>query len=711
MAKRVVKILGVILAIALLTVPTVFAATPVFTDVIQGRSDEGMFSVTVGDYVMNVDKSNLNMSVTKGDKTWYSGKRFSEEDGLNNSWVAKLTDAITVGYRDLSTNISSEGALSRLGGTVKFTEKADGFDAKVTLGRIGIVLTMQVRLANGKITVTVPNDSIKENSETVRLQYLNIYPFFDSSYSLTDGKIFVPDGSGAVIDLSKKTSAKQAYSARVYGDDYGISFSKLSSTSPQTATLPMFALMYNDHGTMVTADSGAEYSSINAYASSITTQYNMAYFTWIYREIYVKYYESSGSDGRSYFDFQAERNNFDLVQTMTLFDDETDVADIAKAYRSTLELKSNDINDAGLKIKFLMADNKQGMFGREVVVMTTTDYIQSVAREIAEYCNNLHVSVWGYTRGGLDGSYPNHFPLENKAGNKRAYSNMSNALSEMGLKLSFTTDFMRAYEDASVRESNLALNISTQFINVTDKMSGSLSKYNLLTLDGIASQVKGDVATIKNYNATVDYQSFGSMLYSSYKNQVFSRTDAMQKLVEIVKSTETEANLYNPNAYMFSVLSSYLDAPLSSSGYMVETESVPMLQMILSGKVPMYSPAINLNYTGRKTVLRLIDYNVYPSFTLTEQDAIDLYGTNSSGLFTSSYSIWKDSVREIYNEVNGVLSKVAGATAEDRFAYANGVYVTQYSNGVYVIVNYTDADVSVSGNTVPAQSAITLTNI
>ena len=122
MAKRVVKILGVILAIALLTVPTVFAATPVFTDVIQGRSDEGMFSVTVGDYVMNVDKSNLNMSVTKGDKTWYSGKRFSEEDGLNNSWVAKLTDAITVGYRDLSTNIASEGALSRLGGTVKFTE-------------------------------------------------------------------------------------------------------------------------------------------------------------------------------------------------------------------------------------------------------------------------------------------------------------------------------------------------------------------------------------------------------------------------------------------------------------------------------------------------------------------------------------------------------------------------------------------------------------
>ena len=86
-----------------------------------------------------------------------------------------------------------------------------------------------------------------------------------------------------MIDLSEQTAAKQAYSARVYGSDYGISASQISVNSPQTASMPVFATMYPDGGTMFTADEGAEYCTVNASVNSITTQYNIAYFSWIYR--------------------------------------------------------------------------------------------------------------------------------------------------------------------------------------------------------------------------------------------------------------------------------------------------------------------------------------------------------------------------------------------------------------------------------------------
>ena len=121
--------------------------------------------------------------------------------------------------------------------------------------------------------------------------------------------------------------------------------------------------------------------------------------------------------------------------------------------------------------------------------------------------------------------------------------------------------------------------------------------------------------------------------------------------------------------------------------------------------MPLYSSAVNLNYTGDDLILRLTDYNVYPTFLLTEKDATELYGTNSSGVFTSSYSIWKDTVKEVYSRVNGVLSQVAGSAMVKRYEAADGVFVTEYSNGKKVVVNYGGSGFESDGMKVAAKSA------
>lgn len=708
MIKAIKRLLAAALAGTVITAPAVYAASTFADD--GGSSDKGYYSVTVNDTVMKVDKENLNLEITRGGRTWYSGKRAElpegESDGLNNLWASKLTDAVSIGYRDISRGVTTERPMSMLRSSVTFTGKPDGFDARVRLATLSLRFTLQVRIVGDQVKVTVPRSSIEESSDTLRLQYMLVYPFFDSSYKLVNGQILVPDGSGAVIDLSEPASAKQAYSARVYGADYGISAAPVSPTSPMTATMPVYALMYGDGGTMVTADNGAEYCSVNASVSSITTQYNFAYFNWIYRETYVKYYESTGTEGKSYIAFQEEMNDFDLVQTMTLIDGECGVSDVAKRYRENFNLqKVGDNSNAGLRLEFLMAENKQGMFGNETIAMTTTKYVQSVADEVKEYCKNLDISLLGYTSGGLNGSYPNHFSVESKTGGNSGYKKLSEALGANGISLSFVTDFVKAYEKASVSDKKLALNISNQFITLNDERSGSDAKFRLMNVGDATAQLAKDVKKIKEYNASVDYASIGSLLYSGYKNADFTRKNAGDAFVKAIKESGADANLIKPNAYMWEVCNGYLEAPLSSSGFLVETESVPFVQMVLSGSVDMYSEPINLNYTGEELVLRLIDYNVYPSFTLTEKDALELYGTNSSGIFTSSYSIWKDTVKEVYEEVNGVLSAARGATVEKRYSPAGGVYVTRYSNGVSVVVNYGSGEYEFDGRTVSGKSA------
>lgn len=694
-------------AIALITAfgHAAFAAEAVKEVAEEGETAAGTYAVSVGDAEMTVNKENLNLEVKKGDRVWYSGRRVGDDDGLNPVWARKVTDAVTVGYRSLNTNTTTERSLSALNPTIKFTEKSDGFEAKIRLNQISLIFNLDVKLYADKLTVSVPYESITENSDSYKLQYMLLYPFFDSSYSQTDGKIILPDGCGAEVDLSVPTSAKQGFSARVYGDDYGISARPLSSTSPGTVTLPMFALTYPDGGTMVTADGGAEYCSVNAQVSSITTNYNFAYFNWIYRETYVKYYESSGTEGKNYVAFQDDLNKFDLVQTMTFLKGDADVVDVAKAYREKVDIKKADeIKAAGLRLQFLMAESKQGMFGRETVNMTKTSYISSVAKEVAAYCDNLSASVTGYTRGGLYGSYPEHFPLDSKSGGKSGYKQLAADLKKLGASLSYVTDFVRAYESASVAEKKLALNISTQFITINDTRSGSTAKFRLTNPADGAEQLKKDLKKIKDYGGGIELLSMGSMLYSGYKNRNFSRADAVEIFRKAASSTGVKTALSAPNDYMWGVCDTYTEAPVSDSGYLIETQSVPLLQAILSGSMELYSEPINLNFVGDELILRLIDSNVYPAFLLTQQDALELYGTHSAGIFTSSYSVWKDTIKEIYEKADAALSPAAGRTMEKRYT-ENGVSVTEYSGGVKVAVNYGNKDADVGGTTVPARSA------
>ncbi|HIU79891.1 MAG TPA: hypothetical protein IAC67_03135 [Candidatus Coproplasma excrementipullorum] len=689
--------------------PAIYAADTVAEQASSGSSQTGQYTVTVDGATMTVDMETLNLQVEKNGRTWYSGRRASDDDGLNNIWVNKLTDAVTVGYRDIERNTSSERSMSLLDSSVDFEGRSDGFDAEINCDDIELTFTLEVRLSGDGLEVRVPYDSIEEESESEKLEYLLIYPFFDSSYSLVNGNILVPDGSGALMDLSVPTSASQAYSARVYGSDYGISASAVGPTSPEVASIPVLALMYDDGGTMLTAESGAEYCSVNAMVSGITTNYNLAYMQWIYRQTYVKYYQSSGTEGNSYIDFQTDKNVFDLVQKMTFLEPESSAADVAVKYRQSLGLGSmSQDGDAGLRLEFLMSENKQGMFGLTTVTMTTTEYVDRVSDWVDDYCSNLNISILGYTRGGLNGSYPNHFPLESSTGGNRGYSSLSQSLAARGINLSFVTDYVRAYESASVNERRYALNISNQFITINDSRAGSSARYNLLNAGDAVNYLSEDLETIREYGAGIDYTSIGSLLYSGYENAFFSRKDAEDIFVQALSGDGVNTNVIRPNAYMWSICDSYLEAPLSSSGYMIETSSVPFLQMVLSGSMEMYSRAINLNYTGREQVLRLIDYNVYPSFTLTEEDALELYGTNSSGIFTSSYAVWGDTVKSIYTEVGSVLSQVYGCTVTDRYSVSDGVWVTVYSNGVSVVVNYTGEAAEVEGHTVAAESAAAL---
>ena len=667
----------------------------------------GQYVVTASNgATMTVNKENLSLVIVKDGRTWYSGNRH-EDDGLVARNRARVTDAVTVTYRNITNSPGTEttDAFTRINNySVRFTEKSDGFDARIKLGSpVSITFTLKVRFNGEKLTTTIPFDSIEEDSETIRLQSIQVYPYFDSSYRLVDGNIFIPDGSGALIDLSTPTSAKTEYSAKVYGEDYGIATtSSVKANSPERVTMPVTATLYPDGGTMTVATSGAEYSKVNASVNGIgNNPYNRTYFSFHYREEYVKTYEGAGGikTDRS---FQQDINHFDAQVTHTLLGENCNIADVANLYRNNfLDLKQAVISSVGMRLQFLMAENKLGMFGRTKVDMTSTEFVEKVAQEVTFYCNNLNVSLTGYQSGGLGGANPAIFPT----GSNSNYKRLSQELEKLYVQLTFSVDYVRAHDRAGVSNYNLAQNVSEQFIVMPDVRAGSTATFNLLRPTYTDKLLSKDLDKLAQYNAGIEFSSLGALLFSGYKQEVFNRTELLQRHVNAVKNANVYSALSNPNDYMFGVMSSYVDVPLQYSAFIIETESVPFIQMVLSGYVPMYSKALNLDYTGKELILRLIDSNVYPSFILTEQDAIELYGTDSQGIFTSSFDVWKYSVKETYEQVNEVLKEVVGQSVQSRIMVQPNVYVTTYSNGVKVVVNYSKNAVEIDGRQIAAQTA------
>lgn len=714
MRKKLIILLLCALVVCSVTIGCVYADDPdAAPDESGGETAYEPYTVEIGDATLSVDPHNLNMSIAKNGRVWYSGKRHVNDegeidDGLSEYTGALITDGIIITYRNINSNNKipqTDSVINLAEDAITFEGRDDGFDAKVRIrGNIGLSFTLKVRFDGTTLTATIPASSIVETSANIRLEQISLFPYFDSSYMQTEGQIFVPDGSGALIDMSVRSNAKKGYAQRIYGEDFALTTPSARANQPERATMPVIATLYPDGGTTTIVTGGAEYVKANAAVSGMEQiPYNRAYFTFVYREPFTRYFDDSGDADKMLSDFQSDINEFDAQLTYTLMDTDVNIADVAKVYRDSININKTVIENVGMRLQFLMAENKQSMFGRTKVEMATPDFVLSVAQDVSYYCKGLTVALTGYQRGGLGGAAPSVFPMANKS----AYRSLGERLSMMDVSLSYTVDYLRAHERASFSDGNLLQNVSEQFIKLQDSREGSDVVFRLIKPSYSERLLSSDISKLNGFNAGLEVTNLGALLFSGYsaKGLEFTRTDLIDRNVRSIADSTVGMALSNPNDYMFGVLDSYVDAPIEYSAYLIETESVPFLQMVLGGSVPVYSEALNLDYTGQQLILKLIDSNVYPSFILTEQDAIELYGTDSQGIFTSSFEVWKYDVRNTYERVNEVLKEVVGQQIVRREAVANNVYVNTYSNGVKTVVNYSAVPYTYQGTLIDAMSA------
>ena len=171
------------------------------------------------------------------------------------------------------------------------------------------------------------------------------------------------------------------------------------------------------------------------------------------------------------------------------------------------------------------------------------------------------------------------------------------------------------------------------------------------------------------------------------------------------QSMNTPINATAPNQYLWAYVDRFLLAPVFSNRFIITTDTVPFLQMVLHNTMEVYAPYANFSFYTQQDILRMIDFNVLPSFVLTHSPAHYLGNTNSLNFFSTEFALYYDIIMDVYGQIAPIMSEVRGLEWTGRQVLAEGIILNTYEGGVYVLINYTPAPFTHYGVEVPAQSA------
>jgi len=681
-------------------------------------------AVISNDY-MTVTLNSQNMALSiKNNATGFLWTHEAEYDDMNPIWQRFAASGITIDtHFDSSFNrqfsFEDRGILSYSGN--------DTIIADVFFEEAGIALQVEYRLSGDTLSVTVLYDSIIEARHAFELQTITLHPFLGASRGINDGFIFVPDGVGAIIDLSYMTRARQPYSAIVFGSDLGFYGNALNTRvsdmrPPHTVRVPVFGIGYNGQGgnaLMSVITSGAEHSEMSAHAAGIITPYNWANATFRYRNLHNMALLATGAQMN-----QAIPNMIDVqLDFVVLSGDDARYDGMARRLQQ-MYVEQGILEPLGsphgdMFATFLVADNVPALIGRRTVEMTTPQQIGDIAaslQSLAPY--GLRMEVIGYQSGGLTGQSPR---LTGMVGRNADWRELINSIGQQDY-IFFRRDYTRVYNGASgVRRWNLAQNISEEVMGMHNDQGRALNmggpnfndfNYFQFLNPGISRQIfESDLNRFGRLNIEgISFDTMAQMLNSIHGRHRHTRSEMIEFYRDLLMYGASHGMNYafhNPNLFLWDISPVMTDMPISTSGFTILSYAVPFTPILLSGHAELFAPNANFQTSTHDYFLRLVEFGMRPSYLLTWECPTLLTRADTSWIHSSQWQVWQSQIEEGAAFMAEAIEATRGAVFTGHRRICIGIYESVFSNGVRITVNYTGSPFTTDeGKLVPARQYI-----
>jgi len=594
---------------------------------------------------------------------------------------------------------------------VQYTLTEDGFQAEVLVNEITGV-----------------------GSNPFMIKSIALLPYFGAGGLEDDGYLFVPDGSGALINFNNNKQAMMQYNEPVYGLNPTHVLNNQQPVKEQIS-LPVFGAKVNDHAFLGVITAGDACSTITAVTSRKNSSYNQVYANadlcdYVLEQLNGNHAGGVDSHTIDYRANQTEGANY-TVRYFFLENEEANYTGMSKLYRDYLK-KNGDLKDSELADeKYMVLDligavsiQKYVMGVKKPVVtaMTTYNQVCEIVKELkAQGVENLIINYIGAMDGGLNNQMYNEVSTESALGSKKEFQNMVAYLKEQGVLLFLETNPIDLYEDGngykenrdSVKTFYNAYAFQYQYYLDTNAKNNK-SRWHLLR-PALVSEVTGDfVSTLSDWGIeNVTIERMGESLFSDYNEEAdkyISRTSVINLWRDTLKNADDATKylmLHGGNAFTTAYADVITDVADSHSSFDMQDQSVPFYQLVFQENTLLTSAGINTTVDYEYAFLKALETGCSLKYNLIYGNVSDLVGTDYNTMVSYSYDYWKDLAAEQYKELQQAVGQLAGKDIINHTYLDKEVTMTQYDSAA-VIVNYSDKAYNYEGNIIPSMDYLIL---
>lgn len=127
--------------------------------------------------------------------------------------------------------------------------------------------------------------------------------------------------------------------------------------------------------------------------------------------------------------------------------------------------------------------------------------------------------------------------------------------------------------------------------------------------------------------------------------------------------------------------------------------AVPFRQLVMNGLVEYTTLNVNMSKERMEYyLLQALEVGSYPKFTISYQKEDILKDTPYTHYFTVGYENLKPRIEELYSEYENAFNQIGTTEIVNHRLVTDGVFETEYANGVKVLTNYNEDAVTVEGH-------------
>ena len=651
------------------------------------------------------------------------------ENGVKKKNHPQLESALQVNYQDPKsfdeiTLYSYTGAVQE--GEI-YTEKIDnGLKVIYEFTEFDIAVPVEYTIGEDSFAVTVDPKEIAEGEE-YKVTSVALGPFLCGLKNNSENSfLFIPDGSGAIVEPVGEQAVGNVDSKEVYGGD--LAYRKFgTSTTSEQIKMPIFAAKKGDSAVLGVISSGAPSASINWNIGSNDIGYSTVYPSFRIRGF-------KNIERPENFITTTTLGNFKVfdkgiltspvkAEYFVLSGEKASVYGMAEKYRDYLkenyglERTENKEFDASFKIigATLQPDFILGIPTTKLFPLTTAAEAEKIADELSEKIgSNINLNLLGFGQSGVDAQkVAGGFKTAGKLGNmEKLYS----ALDKKGINAFLDYDVIAfnksgggfSKKDAAVYSSGMSITY-TSFDSVSKASNDD--RFYLLSRSNLSRAVEKIIkVSAKKGVSGISLNSLGTTVYSDYANQETYLANNMEndvaKLFASVKKGGYKLLSTSANSYA-AVNADYVnDAPIYSSDHIAFDFDVPFYELVFKGYVPLSSVSINLCSDKEDAILRCAESGISPSYTVYSNFRNELVTNDNTFIFGSSFDGIKEDIYSAVNKAKNYLKLTGNAEIVGYEIINKDVRITRFAGGGYTVVNYGEAPVATQYGEVDAKGYI-----